>query len=67
VLDAIKVSLTVPSESIWELLLIVAGEIFGAVGQEWLNFARESGDIEVAGEAESPELKKMRILRRILS
>jgi hypothetical protein len=67
VLDDIKVSLTVPSESIWELLLVVAGEIFGAVGQEWLNFARDIGDIEVAGEAESPELKKMRILRRILS
>lgn len=67
VLDGIKVSLTVPSESIWELLLVVAGEIFGAAGQEWLDFARESGDIKVAGEAEPPELKKMRILKRILS
>jgi hypothetical protein len=49
-------------------MLIVAGEIFGEAGQDWLNFARDIGDIEVAGESEIEvvKLRKMKILREIL-
>jgi hypothetical protein len=61
VLDEIKVTLKIPSERIWRMLLMVAGEIFGEAGQDWLNFARDIGDIEV-----ETVLAKMKILRRIL-
>ena len=67
VLDQIPVTLTIPLEHIWNLFLVVAWEIFGEAGVEWLEFARTVGDIAVAGETEPTELKKMRILRRILS
>jgi len=45
-------------------MLVVAGEIFGEAGQEWLKFARDIGDIEVV-ETEV-KLRKMKILRQIL-
>jgi hypothetical protein len=63
ILEDIKISLTVPSEEFWRIMLIVAGEIFGEAGQQWLNFARDIGDIEVA---EGKLLRKMKILREIL-
>jgi hypothetical protein len=67
VLDDIKVSLVVPSENLWKIMLIVAGEIFGGAGQQWLNFAEDIGDIEIAGRSEVEALlKKMKILREIL-
>ena len=62
--DDIKVSLVIPSENLWKIMLIVAGEIFGEAGQEWLKFARDIGDIEVV-ETEV-KLRKMKILRQIL-
>ncbi len=67
VLDDIKVSLLVPSENLWKIMLIVAGEIFGEAGQEWLNFARDAGDIEVMESESGVKLRKMKILRQILS
>ena len=63
ILEDIKISLKVPSEEFWRIMLIVAGEIFGEAGQEWLNFARDIGDIEVV---EGKLLRKMKILREIL-
>jgi hypothetical protein len=68
VLDDIKVSLVVPSENLWKIMLIVAGEIFGEAGQKWLRFAKDIRDIEVAGESEIEvvKLRKMKILREIL-
>jgi hypothetical protein len=68
ILEDIKISLTVPSEELWKIMLIVAGEIFGEAGQKWLRFAKDIRDIEVAGESEIEvvKLKKMKILREIL-
>ncbi|MDT7879021.1 MAG: hypothetical protein RQ862_10775 [Candidatus Caldarchaeales archaeon] len=67
VLDDIKVSLVIPSENLWKIMLIVAGEIFGEAGQQWLKFARDIGDIEVMEAESGIELRKMEILRQILS
>jgi hypothetical protein len=68
VLDDIKVSLVVPSENLWEIMLTVAGEIFGETGQKWLYFAEDIGDIEIAGRSEVEAiLRKMKILKEILS
>jgi hypothetical protein len=67
VLDDIKVTMKIPSEQIWVLLLAVAGEIFGEAGQQWLNFARDIGDIEVVSDEGEAKLKKMKILKEILS
>jgi len=64
VLDDIKVSLVIPSENLWKIMLIVAGEIFGEAGQQWLKFAREIGDIEVVETG--VKLRKMKILGEIL-
>lgn len=47
-------------------MLIVAGEIFGEAGQEWLNFARDIGDIEVMSDEGEAKLEKMKILKEIL-
>jgi hypothetical protein len=66
-LDDIKVSLVIPSENLWKIMLIVAGEIFGEAGQQWLKFARDIGDIEVMEAESGIELRKMEILRQILS
>jgi hypothetical protein len=66
VLDEIKVTMKVPSERIWRLLMVVAWEIFGEAGQKWLRFARTIGDVEVETEDET-KLEKMRILREMLS
>jgi hypothetical protein len=68
ILEDIKISLTVPSEEFWRIMLIVAGEIFGEAGQQWLNFAEDIGDIEIAGrsEIEAIKLRKMKILGEIL-
>lgn len=59
--EALKVSLIIPSENLWKIMLIVAGEIFGEAGQQWLRFARDIGDIEA-----EVKLRKMKILRQIL-
>jgi hypothetical protein len=67
VLDQIPVTLTIPLKHIWDLFEVVAWKIFGEAGAEWLNFARDIGDIEIVDEAEPTKLKKMRILKRILS
>jgi hypothetical protein len=67
ILEDIKVSLVIPSENLWKIMLVVAGEIFGEAGQQWLMFARDIGDIEVIeAESEVKLLGKMKILREIL-
>jgi hypothetical protein len=66
VLDDIKVSLLIPSENLWKIMLIVVGEIFGEAGQQWLKFARDIGDIEVIGAETEVKLRKMKILGELL-